>query len=101
MALQLDPSAAASALVRRDLYDVRAGTLTALYGEDDADRASRVELFTGTTDAYSSSTSGAFALGAPGQLAQGAERSGQVATAAPTPTSVIQHRGRIGGTERR
>ena len=93
MGLRLDSSAAAGTLVRRDLYDVRVGTLTALYKEDDADRASRVELFTGTTDAYSSSTSGAFALGEPGQQAQGAERSGQVATAAPTPTSVIQIEG--------
>jgi hypothetical protein len=93
MALRLDSSAAAGTLVRRDLYDVRVGTLTALYNEDDADRASRVELFTGTTDAYSSSTSGAFALGEPGQRAQGAERSGPVATTAPTPTSVIQIEG--------
>jgi hypothetical protein len=93
MALRLDSSAAAGTLVRRDLYDVRVGTLTALYNEDDADRASRVALFTGTTDAYSSSTSGAFALGEPGQRAQGAERSGPVATTAPTPTSVIQIEG--------
>ena len=93
MGLRLDSSAAASTLDRRDLYDVRVGTLTALYGEDDADRASRVELFTGTTDAFSSSTSGAFALGEPGQQAQGTERSGPVATAAPTPTSVIRIEG--------
>jgi hypothetical protein len=90
MGLQLDSSAAAGTLVRRDLYDVRIGTLTALYNEDDANRASRVELFTGTTDAYSSLTSGAFMLGEPGQQAQGTERFGQVATAAPTPTSVIR-----------
>jgi hypothetical protein len=93
MGLRLDPSAAAGTLVRRDLYDVRAGTLTALYDEDDANRASRIEVFTGTTDAYASSTSGAFALGEPGQQAQGIERSGQVATAAPTPTSVIRIEG--------
>src|SRR5215213_3332980 len=93
MGLRLDPSAAAGSLVRHDLYDVRVGMLTALYNEDDADRASRVELFTGTTDAYSSSTSGAFALGEPGQRVQGAEQSGPVATAAPTPTSVIQIEG--------
>ena len=93
MALQLDSSAAAGTLVRRDLYDVRIGTLTALYNEDDANRASRVELFTGTTDAYSSLTSGAFMLGEPGQQAQGTERFGQVATAAPTPTSVIRIEG--------
>jgi hypothetical protein len=93
MGLQLDPSAAARTLVRRDLYDVRVGTLTALYNEDDATRASRVELFTGTTDAYSSSTSGTFVLGEPGQQAPGTERSGQVATVAPTPTSVIRIEG--------
>ena len=39
MGLRLDSSAAAGTLVRRDLYDVRVGTLTALYNEDDADRA--------------------------------------------------------------
>ena len=93
MGLQVDPSAAAGTLVRRDLYDVRVGTLTALYGEDDASRQRRVELFTGTTDAFSSTTSGAFVLGAPGQRAQATERSGQVPTAAPTPTSVIRIEG--------
>jgi hypothetical protein len=66
--------------------------LTALYNEDDANRASRVELFTGTTDAFSSSTSGAFALVEPGERA-GGDRSGQVATAVPTPTSVIRIEG--------
>jgi len=50
-------------------------------------------LFTGTMDAYSSSTSGAFTLGEPGRQAQGTERSEPVATAAPTPTSVIQIEG--------
>jgi hypothetical protein len=93
MGLQFDSSAAAGALVRRDLYDVRVGTLIALYNEDDADRASRIEVFTGTTDAFSSSTSGAFVLREPGQRAQGAERAGPVAPAAPTPTSVIQIEG--------
>ena len=93
MGLRIDPSAAAGALIRRDLYDVRVGTLIALYNEDDADRASRIEVFTGTTDAFSSSTSGAFVLGEPGQRAQGAEQARPVATAAPTPTSVIQIEG--------
>jgi hypothetical protein len=93
MGLQFDSSAAAGALVRRDLYDVRVGTLIALYNEDDADRASRIKVFTGTTDAFSSSTSGAFVLGEPGQRAQGAEQARPVATAAPTPTSVIQIEG--------
>jgi hypothetical protein len=67
--------------------------LIALYNEDDADRAGRIEVFTGTTDAFSSSTSGAFVLREPGQRAQGAERAGPVAPAAPTPTSVIQIEG--------
>src|SRR5215218_6682322 len=93
MGLRLDSSAAASTLDRRDLYDVRVGTLTALYGEDDSERLRRVELFTGTTDAFSSSTSGAFVLAEPGRQAQGTERSEQVATAAPTPTSVIRIEG--------
>jgi hypothetical protein len=93
MGLRLDSSAAVGALVQRDLYDVRAGMLTALYGEDEATRLRRVELFTGTTDAFSSRKNGAFGLGEPGQPAGGSERSGQVATAAPTPTSVIRIEG--------
>ncbi len=93
MGLQIDSSAAVGDLVRRDLYDVRAGTLTALYEEDEATRLRRVELFTGTTDAFSSTTNGAFALDEPGQPVRGAEQSGPVATAAPTPTSVIQIEG--------
>ena len=63
MALRLDPSTAVDALVRRDIYDVRAGTLTALYAEDDATREGRIELLTGTTDAFSSTTNGTFATG--------------------------------------
>src|SRR5215218_8128933 len=93
MGLRLDSSAAASALVRRDLYDVRVGTLTALYNEDDPERLRRVGLFTGTTDAYSSSTSSAITLAEPAQQAQGTDRSEQVAAAAPTPTSVIRIEG--------
>jgi hypothetical protein len=93
MGLRLDPSAAAGTLVRRDLYDVRVGTLMTLYGEDDATRQRRVELFTGTTDAFSSTTSGAFVLGESGPQAGATERSEPVATAAPTPTSVIRIEG--------
>ena len=36
-------------------------SLTALYAEDDATRESRIALFTGTTDAFSSTTNGTFA----------------------------------------
>ena len=93
MGLRLDPSAAAGTLVRRDLYDVRVGTLMALYGEDEASRQRRVELFTGTTDAFSSTTNGAFVLGESGQQAGATELAGPVATAAPTPTSVIRIEG--------
>jgi hypothetical protein len=64
-----------------------------LYGEDDATRQRRVELFTGTTDAFSSTTNGAFVLGESGQQARATERSGPVATAVPTPTSVIRIEG--------
>ena len=93
MALQLDPSAAADPLVRRDLYDVRVGTLTALYNEDDANRASRVELFTGTTDAFSSTTNGTFVLAGSARQARGAEPQGQGEAAPPTPTSIIRIEG--------
>jgi hypothetical protein len=89
MGLQLDPSAAAGTLVRRDLYDVRAGTLTALYAEDDAKRASRIDLFTGTTDAFSATTNGTFVLDASARQAPGADVPGQVELALPSPTSVI------------
>ncbi len=93
MALQLDPSAATSAPVRRDRYDVRAGTLTALFGEHDADRASRVELFTGTTDAFSSTTNGTFVLDGSAQSSRGADPLEQIEAAPPAPTSVISIEG--------
>ena len=90
MALRLDPSDATDRLVRRDIYDVRAGALTALYAEDDAARESRIETFTGTTDAFSSTTDGTFAIG-------GGDRSDQepepATPAAPAPTSVISIEG--------
>ena len=93
MGLRLDPAGAAGPLLRRDLYDVRVGTLTALYNEADAERASRIALFTGTTDAFSATANGAFVVGDPGPQAGATERSGPVATVAPTPTSVIQIEG--------
>ena len=48
MALRLDPSDATDRLARRDVYDVRAGALTALFAEDEATRDGRIETFTGT-----------------------------------------------------
>jgi hypothetical protein len=93
MGLQLDPSAAAGTLLRRDLYDVRAGTLTALYAEDDAKRASRIDLYTGTTDAFSAVTNGTFVLDASGRQSRGAGPPGQVEPALPSPTSVISIEG--------
>ena len=65
MVLRLDPSSASGHLVRRDIYDVRAGTLTALYAEDDATRSSRIGLYTGTTDVFSATTSGTFTQAVP------------------------------------
>jgi hypothetical protein len=94
MALRIDPSDATDRLVRRDIYDVRAGALTALYAEDDAARESRIETFTGTTDAFSSTTEGTFAIG-------GGNRSDRepepVTPAAPAPTSVISIEGGSAG----
>jgi hypothetical protein len=103
MALRLDPSNAVGRLTRRDIYDIRAGTLTALYNEDDAARESRVELLTGTTDAFVSTTSGVFA-GAGG--AQNRNRTQEQASATeqetppaqPSPTSVISIEGESPGT---
>ncbi|HEX2281728.1 MAG TPA: hypothetical protein VHG52_08195, partial [Thermomicrobiales bacterium] len=93
MGLQLDPSGAEGTLLRRDLYDVRAGTLTALYAEDDATRASRIDLFTGTTDAFLSTTNGTFVLDASARQSRGADPPGQVEAAPPAPTSVISIEG--------
>ena len=93
MGLQLDPSAAEGTLLRRDLYDVRVGTLTALYREDDAQRASRIDLFTGTTDAFLSTTNGTFVLAESAGQSRGADSPGQVEAAPPTPTSVISIEG--------
>jgi hypothetical protein len=93
MGLQLDPSAAAGTLDRHDMYDVRAGTLTALYAEDDTKRASRIDLFTGTTDAFSATTNGTFVLDASARQSRGADPPGQVEPALPSPTSVISIEG--------
>jgi hypothetical protein len=90
MALRLDPSTAVDTLVRRDIYDVRAGTLTALYTEDDATREGRVELLTGTTDAFSSTTNGTFAIGGANESNRESRATPQ---AAPAPTSVIMIEG--------
>ncbi len=75
---------------------MRAGVLTALFSEDDATRESRVALFTGTTDAFSSTTNGTFSQGGSGQRAERAARRG---AAEPTPTSVISVEGQAPETE--
>jgi hypothetical protein len=96
MTLRLDPTGAAQGLIRRDLYDVRAGVLTALFSEDDSTRESRVTLFTGTTDAFSATTNGTFSQNGSGQ---------PTATAAPeepaepTPTSIISVEGQAAELE--
>ncbi|MBW3633738.1 MAG: hypothetical protein KY456_12000, partial [Chloroflexi bacterium] len=90
MTLRLDPSTATGMLIRRDLYEVRAGILTALFAEDEATRESRIALFTGTTDAFSSTTSGTFTQGRSGQPGEADEPDAQ---APPTPTSVISVEG--------
>ncbi len=86
MALRIDPSDATDRLVRRDIYDVRAGALTALFAEDEAGREGRIESFTGTTDAFSSTTDGTFAIGGGNS---GDREPEPVTPAAPAPTSVI------------
>jgi hypothetical protein len=90
MALRLDPSDATDRLVRRDIYDVRAGALTALFAEDEAKRDDRIETFTGTTDAFSSMTKGTFAIGGANS---GNREPEPVTPAAPAPTSVISIEG--------
>jgi hypothetical protein len=96
MTLRLDPTGAAQGLIRRDLYDVRAGVLTALFSEDDSTRESRVALFTGTTDAFSATTNGTFSQdGSP----QRAETAAPEEPAEPTPTSVISVEGQASQPE--
>ena len=96
MTLRLDPTGAAQGLIRRDLYDVRAGVLTALFSEDDSTRESRVALFTGTTDAFSATTNGTFSQdGSP----QRAETAAPEEPAEPTPTSVISVEGQAAELE--
>ena len=84
MTLRLDPTGAAQGLIRRDLYDVRAGVLTALFSEDDSTRESRVTLFTGTTDAFSATTNGMFSQNG---SAQPTGTAAPEEPAEPTPTS--------------
>jgi hypothetical protein len=86
MVLRLDPSTATGRLVHRDIYDVRAGTLTALYAEDDATRSSRVGLYTGTTDVFSDTTSGTFKQDSAGRRT---DQPNQVKAVEPAATSVI------------
>jgi hypothetical protein len=86
MILRIDPSSATGRLVRRDIYDVRAGTLTALYAEDDATRSSRIDLYTGTTDVFSDTTSGTFTQEAATRRTDQANR---VKAVEPAATSVI------------
>jgi hypothetical protein len=90
MALRLDPSDATGRLLRRDIYDVRAGALTALFAEDEATRDDRIEAFTGTTDAFSSMTEGTFPIGGGNS---GNREPEPVTPAAPAPTSVISIEG--------
>jgi hypothetical protein len=82
MTLRLDPGAATDRINHRDLYDVQDGMLTAIYNADDAANTNRLELFTGTTDAFSATTSGTFA-------ARNRNDQAEAPTAAPPPTSVI------------
>ena len=96
MTLRLDPAGAAEGLIRRDLYDVRAGVLTALFGEHDSTRESRIELFTGTTDAFSSTTNGTFSQGDSGERS---ETTAPEDTTGPTPTSVIGVEGQVTESE--
>jgi hypothetical protein len=93
MTLRLDPADADGALVRRDIYDVRGSQLTALYDESDETRASRVELFSGTTDVFSSTVSGTFIDGGQERDEEGVPTADPDPTAPAAPTSVIQIEG--------
>lgn len=99
MTLRLDPEASVGRITRRDIYDVRGGDLTPLYNQDQDAQVSRVELFSGTTDAFASTTSGT--LTDDGRTRAERRASTPTATdpaasdqsAAPSPTSVISIEG--------
>ena len=60
MAVRLDLDEAEAGVAARALYEIRAGALTAVFGEPEDARASRAALLAGTTDAFTSSTQGNF-----------------------------------------
>jgi hypothetical protein len=86
MILQVDHSDAIGTVSLRDIYEVRAGVRTPLYGEDAAIAANRTALFAPMINAFSSSTSGTF-FPAGQRLDRARSPLGPVAT--PTPTSIL------------
>lgn len=60
MALRLDLDEAEAGVSARALYEIRAGALTAVFGEPEDARANRAAMLAGTTDAFTSSTKGNF-----------------------------------------
>jgi hypothetical protein len=97
MALRLDPTAATDSLIRRDVYDIRGGTLTAMFDEEETTQASRIEMLSGATDAFASTTIGTFAERGRSRN-ENRENRGQATAetqqvANPTPTSVISIEG--------
>jgi hypothetical protein len=60
MALRPDLDEAETGVTARALYEIRAGALTAVFGEPEDARTRRADLLAGTTDAFSSSTAGNF-----------------------------------------
>ena len=60
MALRLDLDEAGDDVSTQALYEIRAGALTAMFGEAEEAKGERAALLTGSTDAFSISTSGLF-----------------------------------------
>ena len=60
MALRLDLGQAEPDVSVREVYDIRAGALTTVFGEDEDKRVGRADMLAGTTDAFTTSTSGIF-----------------------------------------
>lgn len=60
IALRLDLEEAEAGVAVQALYEIRAGALTAVYGEAEDERENRATLLAGTTDAFTSSTTGIF-----------------------------------------
>ena len=83
MALRIDLDQAEAGVTVRELYEIRAGALTAVFAESTDERERRAQLLTGTTDAFTTSISGSFVRSASNRL----DRQPDLASPPPAPES--------------